>query len=135
PGRCVVAVPDRRSRVNRAAGLKQGFAWWSFATDAQSAASLLEAAATVGYTGVDFLPQELWPRARDLGLDPIIIDGHMPLESGFNNPACHAVLSSQVRTGIALAAAERIPLVAVASGDRVPGATCDGLAACVEGLA
>lgn len=121
--------------MKAAAGLKQGFAWWSFATDTQPAASLLAAAAEIGYDGIDFLPQELWPHARDLGLAPVIIDGHVPLEIGFNDPVRHPELSSQVRTAIALAAAEGIPFVAVASGDRVPGALRDGLAACLEGLA
>lgn len=114
---------------------QQGFAWWSFAPAAESGADLLRAAAAIGYRGVDFLPAEWWPVARDLGLDVVIIDGHEPLEVGFNDPAHHAALSDQVRAAIERAATADVPFVAVASGDRRPHASIDGMAATADGLA
>jgi hydroxypyruvate isomerase len=113
---------------------KQGFAWWSFGADAASAPSLLRAAADIGYRGVDFLPPELWQSARRAGLDVLIIDGHVPLDVGFNDVSKHLDLSAQVRKAIGVAAAEAVPFVAVASGDRIAGSP-DGLTACVDGLA
>lgn len=114
---------------------KQGFAWWSFAPAAASAPDLLAQAAAIGYTGVDFLPPEWWPMARDLGLEVVIIDGHQPLEVGFNNPVQHADLSTQVLVAIEAAVGAQVRFVAVASGDRRPGPPTDGLAATVDGLA
>lgn len=113
--------------------VRQGFAWWCFGEKAERPDALIRAAADIGYRGVDFLPPELWPCARDAGLDIVTIDGHVPLEVGFNDRAQHAALADQVRRALATAAAERVPFVAVASGDR--GAGTGGIAACVEGLA
>lgn len=115
--------------------MKQGFAWWSFAEGRDPSPDLLKAAADIGYQGVDFLPPEMWPLARELGLKILIIDGHVPLEIGFNDRANHDDLRDQVRQAIETAKTEDIPFVAVASGDRAPDSDADGMAACVEGLA
>ena len=114
--------------------IKQAFAWWAFASAAESPDSMLAAAAAIGYRGVDFLPEELWPRARDLGFEIVIMDGHVPLELGFNDRARHRALGDQVRRAVDTAASAGVPFVSVASGDRVDS-IMDGLKACVDGIA
>jgi hydroxypyruvate isomerase len=122
-------LSDKRSRL-----FKQGFAWWSFAERQDDRVDLLTNAAQIGFDGVDFLPVELWPEARELGLQLTIIDGHERIEVGFNDPANHGSLTEQVRRNIEVAVANRIPFLSVASGDRVGGRD-DGLERCTEALA
>jgi len=113
---------------------RQSFAWWSFAGDSQDPA-LLAAAAEIGYEGVDFLVPSLWAEARRLGLRLAVIDGHEPIEIGFNDPAQHAALGDQVRRAIEAAQCEGAAFVAVTSGDRRPNSGGDALTICAHGLA
>ena len=116
---------------------KQSFAWWSFASDDEDeklASEFLHAAAEIGYRGVDFLPPAFWPHARDAGIQLVIIDGHTPLEVGFNCRARHQELKEKVLRAIELAVVETVPFVAVTSGDKTPETDADGLASCVEAL-
>lgn len=114
---------------------QQGFAWWSFAESADSAHDLLAKAAAIGYSGVDFLPAELWPHARDIGLQVVIIDGHESLEVGFNDAANHADLSDEVRRNLETACAEGIPYLAVNAGNRGAASDEEAIAICAAGLA
>lgn len=112
----------------------QGFAYWAFVEHREPVPGLLAAAAEIGLTGVDFLPEGLWPQARDAGLELITIDGHMPLEVGFIDDENHAALSDQVRRGLDLAVANEVRYVAVASGDRSAKTGNDAISVCVDGL-
>jgi hydroxypyruvate isomerase len=114
---------------------RQGFAWWSFTEGRTPDERLLERAAGIGLAGVDFLPASLWPAARAVGLELVIIDGHGSLEVGFNNPAHHADLAEQVRGNLDAAAAAGVRNLSVASGDRGDVSDADAIAICAEGLA
>ncbi len=85
--------------------------------------------------GVDFLPRDLWPQARDLGLELVVIDGHESIETGFNDPAQHASLSDQVRRSIELAHVEGVHHLSVMSGDVVALDDEQAVAVCAEALA
>ncbi|MFD7136159.1 TIM barrel protein [Streptomyces sp. NPDC059894] len=113
----------------------QSFAWWSFAEARHQVPYLLERAAEVGMRGVDFLPRELWPRARALGLELVVVDGHATIEDGFNDPTRHAELGEQVRRSIALAHAEGVRHLSVMSGDQGSLNDEQAVAACAEALA
>ena len=113
---------------------EQSFAWWSFTEGIDASPQLLDEAAAIGYRGVDFLPRGLWPRARDLGLELVIIDGHETVEVGFNDRANHRDLSDQLRRNLALAVDNDVRFLSVASGDRTETSAEDGLAACAEAL-
>ncbi|MET9356566.1 TIM barrel protein [Streptomyces sp. NPDC006617] len=113
----------------------QSFAWWSFAEARYQVPDLLERAAEIGMEGVDFLPRDLWPRARALGLELVVVDGHETIEDGFNNPARHAALGEQVRRSIELAHAEGVRHLSVMSGDRGSLNDEEAVAACAEALA
>lgn len=114
---------------------QQSFAWWSFAEGRPEAASLLEAASSMGYAGVDFLPVERWPQAADLGLELVVIDGHVPIEVGFIDPVRHAGLQDQVRRALDLAVAHHVRHLTVTSGNRGPHSADDAISACADGLA
>jgi hydroxypyruvate isomerase len=114
--------------------IRQSFAWWSFALRNDDPEQLLRDAAAVGATGVEMLPEPLWPLARDHGLELVNLTGHA-LEHGFNDPARHAALTDEVRRKIDLAAKSHVGAVIVFAGSRFgDGADEPAIRACVEGL-
>jgi hydroxypyruvate isomerase len=115
--------------------LRQSFAWWSFLEARQQAPDLLAAAADIGLSGVDFLPPQLWPRARDLGLELTIVDGHTSIDIGFNDRTRHPSLRDEVRRMLDTAVAAGIRNLSVASGDWCGISDADAIMACVEGVA
>jgi len=115
--------------------IRQSFAWWSFTAgkDVEPAA-FLRAAAQAGAQGVEMLPQEHWPIARDLGLAIVTETGHK-LEEGFNDPARHAALGAEMRRKIDAAAEGGVEAVIVFAGNRFgDGDDARAIDACVEGL-
>jgi len=46
-------------------GLRQSFSWWCFENRGVPATRLLKEAKTIGYHGVDLLPEGLWDQARE----------------------------------------------------------------------
>lgn len=114
---------------------RQSFAWWSFTEGREPIPGLLPAAAEIGYQGVDFLPPELWSPARDVGLEPVVIDGHVSLEVGFNDVRNHPALADEVRRNLDTAVRERIPFLAVNAGNRGAASDADAVSICADGLA
>src|SRR5207247_3156735 len=93
------------------------------------------AAAGSGYRGVEFLPRALWSAARRAGLELVTIDGHEPLEIGFNDRDRHASLADQVRRSLAVAVENNVRHLVVASGDRGVIPDEDAVSICAVGLA
>lgn len=115
--------------------MRQSFAWWSFTLgqDVEPAAFLRHAAAA-GAQGVEMLPQDYWPLARDAGLKIVTETGHK-LEEGFNDPSRHAALQTEVRHRIDAAAEGGVDAVIVFAGNRFgDGADDRAIEACVTGL-
>ena len=116
--------------------MRQCFAWWSFTYQRDIApAAFLEASVRTGIDGVEMLPQQLWPVAKDVGLTLVTVGGHEPLELGFNDPARHAALQDQVRRTLETCAKAGVPNVIVFSGNRDGRSDADGISACAAGLA
>ncbi|MGW2785113.1 hydroxypyruvate isomerase family protein [Streptomyces populi] len=114
---------------------RQSFAWWSFAEAPVQHPDLLGLAASIGLEGVDFLPEELWPRARDLGLDLVVVDGHESIDIGFNNRVHHADLSDQVLRALDRAVDAGVLNLSVMSGDTGSATDEEAIAICAEGIA
>ena len=91
-----MAAPVDAAAWEEASDVRQSFAWWSFTAGREvEPAPFLRAAAEAGAQGVEMLPPELWPLARELGLSIVTVTGHK-LEEGFNDPARHAGLQARV---------------------------------------
>lgn len=95
---------------------------------------LLADAAAIGLQGVEMLTPDLYPVARDVGLELVSTTGH-DLDAGFNNPANHTHLTDDIRAKIAHAHDEGIRGVIVFSGKRCGYSDHDAIGHMVDALA
>lgn len=116
--------------------MRQSFAWWSFTHRREvEPASFLRAAVEAGVAGVEMLPRELWPQARDAGLE-LATGGHGRPEQGFNDATAHEARRDEVRRGIDDAGRGGPRTLIVFSGNRLGhGSDEDAIAVTAEGLA
>jgi hydroxypyruvate isomerase len=93
----------------------------------------------MGFLGIDLLYAEEWPVARDAGLTVTMgYASHREkfIQTGFNNPANHALLLHELEAALPLAQKAGVPNLIAMFGNRDPA--CDEPAAidsCIEGLA
>jgi len=113
---------------------RQTFCWWCFEDRGVPAIRLLKEAKTIGYHGVELLPEELWDQAREAGLTIANISGTRQLEKGFNHREHHGWLQDEVSRQLELAAQYQVPLVTVFAGNREGLSDEEGLANTVLGL-
>ena len=120
--------------------LKQSFCYPLFRETDQSLDDLCQAAAGLGYAGV-----ELWARddefdalcgaAANAGLVVASMCGHGSLEVGLASRAEHDRIEAELRESIEIAAARGIPNLICFSGNGEPGQPRDdAVEACVAGL-
>lgn len=113
---------------------KQAFAWWSFVGGRREPAAILEAAARIGYTGVDLPGQEFWPLIRGYGLTITAIGGHHGIESGLNRREHHDRIIDEVAAKLELAVEWNIPKLICFSGNRDGLDDASGVEVTAEGL-
>jgi hydroxypyruvate isomerase len=113
----------------------QSFAWWCVANRGIAPSTLLAGAAKAGYTGVDFLDEELWPLARDHGLSPAAIAGHGTLEDGLNRPENATRILDELHVNIEKAKRNGIRVLICFSGNRRGQNDAAGLECCAQNLA
>ncbi len=101
--------------------LRQSFAWWTFAGRGVSDLELLQAAKAIGYQGAEMLPETLFNQAQDLGFVLATQNGQRSLDQGWNDPAQHPRLETELHTSLALAQEYQIPNLIVFSGNRRAG--------------
>jgi hydroxypyruvate isomerase len=104
------------------AGPKASFTWWSFADCGVGADALIDAAAEMGYDGIELAEPELWPQIAAAGLTIASHRVHAPLEWGLNRVEHHDQLAGEILANLALAQAWGCPVLICFSGNR------DGLA-------
>jgi hydroxypyruvate isomerase len=116
--------------------LKQSVCRWTY--NAVELTKLCRRVKKMGCTGIDLLHVDEWQVARDAGLT--VSMGYASrrekfIETGFNNPANHALLLDELETALPLAARAGVPNLIAMFGNRDP-ARDDRAAidACITGL-
>lgn len=115
------------------ASIKQSFSWGGFARF-MPVPQLIRAAAEMGFSGVELVPQEYWQALKAHGLAIVSIDGHRSIQEGLNRRENHARIEQEIRARIALAAEWGIRNLIVFSGNRVGQNDQSGLEQTAEGL-
>ena len=117
--------------------LKQSLCRWPYAR--MPLPELCRRVKTLGFPAIDLLFPDEWAVARDAGLT--VSMGYASrrekfIETGFNDPAHHALLLNELEAAIPLAARAHVPNVIAMFGNRVPGIDdAAAIANCVDGLA
>ena len=114
--------------------LKQSFTYWSFATSKTDPETLLRRAAEIGFDGVELLDEDLFPIARDMGLEITTHRLHAPLEVGLNHRENHDSILEQFDAVLKLAERWKIPNLICFSGNRNGLSDDEGADNTVEGL-
>jgi hydroxypyruvate isomerase len=98
-------------------GPKASLAWWSFADRGVGDDELIQAAASLGYQGIELADEALWPRIVDAGLAIASHRGHEPLESGLNQLKNHDRIEREILQSIELARRWGRPVLICFSGN------------------
>jgi hydroxypyruvate isomerase len=130
-----IALPENSTASH--GRLKQSVCRWTFAHAALP--DLCRRVNQMGFSAMDLLFPDEWTVARDAGLT--VSMGYASrrgkfIETGFNDPAHHALLLEELETVLPLAARAQVPNLIAMFGNRVSGID-DGaaIANCVNGLA
>ena len=97
---------------------KQCFTWWSFTREAVDPISLLREAGRIGYRGVEMIGPDLWPVAREAGLELVTLVGHQDIANGLNKRENHGRIEDELLAKIELARRERVSGLVCFSGNR-----------------
>lgn len=98
--------------------IKQSFTWWSFAGPETDPETLLRRAAEIGFDGVELLDEDLFPIARDMGLEITTHRAHPHIEVGLNRKENHEAIFGAVEAALELAERWQIPNLVCFSGNR-----------------
>jgi len=117
--------------------LKQSVARWCY--QQIPLPDLCVAATRIGLVGIDLLARDDWPVVMDHGLlctmgYPYPKERSDFIATGFNDPANHRLLLSELEDAIPLAAKQGVPNVITMFGDRRGRTDAEGIASCVQGL-
>jgi hydroxypyruvate isomerase len=117
--------------------LKQSAARWCYANIPLP--DLCRAGKEMGLAGMDLLTRDEWPVASDHGLVcsmgyPYAKDRQQFIQTGFNDPANHALLLKELEEAIPLAAAHGVPNVITMFGNRKGRGDAEGIANCIAGI-
>jgi hydroxypyruvate isomerase len=115
--------------------LKQSIARWTMKDVALP--DLCTRAAAIGFDGIDLLYPDEWPIARQAGVQCSL--GYAArrqgfIQNGFNDPANHAMLLSELEAAIPLAAKAGVPNLIAMFGNRHGATQEEDMANCVSGL-
>ena len=133
-----VAV-TRNAAAASAGRLKQSVCRWPY--QSVKLDELCSRAKRIGLVGIDLLYADEWPAARDAGLAVSMCYPSRRenfIQTGFNNPANHALLLNELETALPLAGRAGVPNLIAMFGNRDPARDGDDRAAvdsCIAGLA
>jgi hydroxypyruvate isomerase len=116
--------------------LKQAVCRWPYATTPLP--EFCRRARQIGLDAIDLLHVDEWPVARDAGMTVSLAypSRREPfIETGFNDPAHHAMLIQELQTALPLAARAGVPNLIAMFGNRRPHISeADAVRHCVAGL-
>jgi len=117
--------------------LKQSVARWCY--QQVPLPDLCAAATRIGLAGIDLLARDDWAVVTDHGLlctmgYPYPKERSDFIATGFNDPANHRLLLSELEGAIPLAATQGVPNVITMFGNRRGRTDAEGIASCVKGL-
>jgi hydroxypyruvate isomerase len=115
--------------------LRQSFAWWCFANRGVEAQPLLQAAAEIGYEGVDLIDEALWPLAKSYGLDICAVMGHGTIAEGLNDPKHAERIEQELAANITKANEWEISVLICFSGIRLGASDEAGIEQAAKTLA
>lgn len=115
------------------ASFKQSFSWGGFARYVP-APELIRAAAEIGLSGVELVPQEYWQMIKDHGLAIVSIDGHRSIQEGLNRREHHQRIEQEICAKLVLAEEWGIRNLIVFSGNRAGLDDQAGIEQTAEGL-
>jgi hydroxypyruvate isomerase len=102
--------------------LKQSFSWDGFIRNSGiEPTRLVEAAAEIGYAGIDLVEEAHWPMIRDHGLAIVCITGHDLSPEGLNRRENLPSIMQNIRERLELAVQWNIPYLVCFSGNRLAG--------------
>lgn len=114
--------------------LKQSFTWWSFYRPNTDPETLLRRAAEIGFDGVELLDEDLFPIARDMGLEITAHRGHAHIEIGLNRKAHHDAIFQETEAALKLSERWKISNLICFSGNRDGPSDDEGADNTAEGL-
>ena len=117
------------------ADLQQSLSWWCFKDLGVDAPDLIQAAAKIGYSGIELVEEVHWPAIVDAGLKIISMGGHDSIAEGLNRRENHPRIEKEIRGKIDLAVKWKVPVLICFSGNRHNGSDEEGISICAEGLA
>jgi hydroxypyruvate isomerase len=97
---------------------KPTVAWWSFEQSGLTPEQLCNAAAEIGYAGMEFAPREHWPMVRGSGLHIVGDRGHNDITNGLNDPSQHDRIEREILANLELAGQWDIAMFVCFSGER-----------------
>jgi hydroxypyruvate isomerase len=123
------AIPAHHGR------LKQSIARWTAKN--VTLADLCRRAKAIGFDGIDLMFPDEWQIARDAGMTCSM--GYASrreafIQNGFNDPANHPMLLSELEAAIPLAAQAGVPNLIAMFGNRHGASPAEDMASCVTGL-
>ncbi len=98
--------------------ITQSVAWWCFVPGLMTPEQFVRTAADTGFTAIDLVPSAYWALVTVHGLAISSIQGHLPLDVGFNRRDLHDRFEHEVRGNLAHATRLHIPNVLCFSGNR-----------------
>ncbi len=114
--------------------IKQSVSGWCFVPGLLTAEQLLRAAAETGYAGVELLPAEHWPAAREHELAIVSTQAHASISSGLNRREQHDRIEREILASLRLAEQWGIPNLICFSGERAGLPNAEGAEIAAEGL-
>jgi hydroxypyruvate isomerase len=131
----IVLAPRGMHMARQPGRIKQSVSRWPFNTIPLP--QFARAAKEMGLAAIDLLQPAEWPVVQDAGLACSMgypTERNDFIATGFNNPANHAMLLSELEKTIPLAARAAVPNVIAMFGNRTGASDAEAIGHCATGL-